>query len=558
MSDAIAGGDDGAAPPWGRSLLSELARHSLVASAAAVGRVAAGASRAVTEPLAVDARRATETETWRPGDDADLLGDTPSALVHRNVRAGLRDLSTFEPDDVERSLRATLDTATHRVDPWATAIAWRRLQSLAAADRDLGVYGWVDAPRPVAADPDHRFLTAPSREQAITAAVLATGTSAIPDGDQTWAIDLTSDHLARGPRLAAQTRNGVHPGETLGQSVERIVGRPDVIDRLRDAFPQQPTFLRPRFRLRRTIDGPAVLDAAVDTPGALTALGVTAANLAELVDLSNSIDAFADLQVAEATHGVVTGRPAAVAAAAEAAAGVGIPPEPGVIRTRRDGRTLDTTVAVVLPVPASAGEGPAAVADPAVAAFLDERAGDPAGPEWQWTTLDDAGRPDGTVTLDDAGLRPCETVLLGIDQLRALAAAVADVPSLAPENPIGPRLVRTWATAIAGSVNVGDDIAAAGALSTVVAELVARLDALRVAAAAGVASIRAAAAPAGPRRNAATRGCRRHAGEWSRTTPTTTSKGWSAPPAHSSGASRCCPCRRPTRQRRRSPKRSWR
>ena len=149
VADAIAGGDDGAAPPWGRSLLSELARHSLVASAAAVGRVVAGVSRAVTEPLAVDARRATETETWAArADDADLLGDTPSALVHRNVRAGLRDLSTFEQDDVERSLRATLDTATHRVDPWATAIAWRRLQSLAAADRDLGVYGWVDAPRP--------------------------------------------------------------------------------------------------------------------------------------------------------------------------------------------------------------------------------------------------------------------------------------------------------------------------------------------------------------------------------------------------------------------------
>ena len=193
-------------------------------------------------------------------------------------------------------------------------------------------------------------------------------------------------------------------------------------------------------------------------------LGVTAAHLAELVELSNAIDAFADLQVAEATHGVVTGRPAAVAAAAEAAAGVGIPPEPGVIRTRRDGRTLDTTVAVVLPVPASAGEGPAAVAEPAVAAFLDERAGDPAGPAWQWTTLDDAGQPQGTVTLDDVGLRPCETVLLGIDQLRALAASVADAPSLAPENPGGPRLVRTWATAIAGSVNVGDDIAAAASV----------------------------------------------------------------------------------------------
>lgn len=497
IADAIAGGDDGAAPPWGRSLLTELARHSLLASAAAVGRVAAGGARAVTEPLAVDARRPTETETWAVrAEAADLRGETPSARVHRNVRAGLRDLSTFESDDLERSLRATLDTATHRIDPWATAIAWRRLQSFAAAARDLGVYGWVDAPRPATGGAGHRFLTAPSREQAITAAVLRDRFEREPDGAETWAIDLTSDHLRTALRMATETRNGVHPAETIGQTIERIVGRPDVIDRLRDAFPQQPTFLRPHFRLRRTIDGPAVLGAAVDTPATLTGLGVTTEQVAELVELANGIDAFADLQVAEATHGVVTGRSATVAAAAEAAAGVGIPSEPGVIRTRRDGRTLETTVAVVLPVPPSAGEGPAALADPAVAAFLDERAGDPTGPAWQWTTHDDAGQPQGTVTLDDVGLRPCETVLLGIDQLRALAASVAGAPSLAPDDPTGPRLVRTWATAITGSVNVGDDIAAAGgASSTTTAELAARLDALRVAAAAGVASIRAATGP---------------------------------------------------------------
>jgi hypothetical protein len=498
VSEAIAGGGDGVAPPWGRSLLTELARHSLLSSAAAVGRVAAGGQRAVTEPLAVDARRPTELERWAVRADAgDLLGDTTPARIHRNVRAGLRDLSTFDPDDVERSLRATLDTATHRIDPWATAIAWRRLQSLAAADRDLGVYGWVDAPRPTTGDHGHRFLTAPSREQAITAAVLRDRYERDPDGDQTWAIDLTSDHLRTALRLATETRSGVHPAETLGQTVERIVGRPDVIDRLRDAFPQQPAVLRPRFKLRRTIDGPAVLDAAVDGPAALTGLGVTTAQVAELVELSNAVDAFADLQVAEAIHGVVTGRPAAVAAAAEAAAGVGMPPEPGVIRTRRDGRTLETIVAVVLPVPALTGDGPAAIADPAVAAFLDDRAGDPAGPAWQWTTHDDAGQPQGTVTLDGIGLRPCETVLLGIDQLRALAASTAGAPSLAPEDPSGPRTVRTWASAIVGSVNVGDDIAAAGvASSATTAELAARLDALRAAAATDITSIRAATAPA--------------------------------------------------------------
>lgn len=498
VEDAIAGGVDGAAPTWGGSLLAELARHSLVASAAAVGRIAAGAARAVTEPVAVDARRPTETETWAlRAATGDLRGRTVPARVHQNVRAGLRDLATFELDEVERSLRATIDTATHRADPWATAIAWRRLQSLATADRDLGVYGWVDAPRPATRDPGHRFVTAPSREQAVTAAVLRDRFERDPDGGETWAIDLTSDHLRTALRLAADTRDGGHPAETLGQTVERIVGRPDVIDRLRDAFPQQPDgHLRAHFKRRRILDGPAVLDTAVETPAELTGLGVTTAQVTALVELANAIDAFADLQVAEATYGVVTGRPSTVAAAAEVAAGVGIPREPDVIRTRRDGRTLATTVAVVLPVPAVAGDGPAAIADPAVAAFLDEHAGDPAGPAWRWTTLDDTGQPTGTATLDDVGLRPCETVLLGIDQLRALAASAAGAPSLAPDDPTGPALVRTWASAIAGSVNVGDDIAAAGGdvSDAGAAELAGRLDALRAAASSDIASIRAAAA----------------------------------------------------------------
>ena len=413
------------------------------------------------------------------------------------------------------------------MDPWATAIAWRRLQSLAAVDRDLGVYGWVDAPRPRRAIPTiasslPRRVSRRSRRRSC-----AIGTERDPDGEQTWAIDLTSDHLRTALRLAAETRNGVHPAETLGQSVERIVGRPDVIDRLRDAFPQQPTFLRPHFKLRRTIDGPAVLAAAVDIARRTHR---SRRHHRSPRGARRVVERRRRVRRPPGRRGDPRRRdrpPAAAAAAAEAAAGVGIPPEPGVIRTRRDGRTLGTTVAVVLPVPASAGGGPASVADPAVAAFLDERAGEPAGPAWQWTTQDDAGQPQGTVTLDDVGLRPCETVLLGIDQLRALAASVVGAPSLAPENPTGPRLVRTWATAIAGSVNVGDDIAAAGAASVD--------DHRRAGGATRCAPRRwpprasrrseQRRYPQQPRRNIGPPGCWRRAGGSSRTTPVTTSSG---------------------------------
>ena len=158
-------------PAWGTSLLTELARHSLLASSAAVARRTVGGARAVVEPVEVDRSTPTQTETWalrlRP-TDLTRRGD-PTVGVRANVVNGLKTLATKNAADVDRALRAALETATNRLDPWATAIAWRRLQSLAAAPRTLGAYGWVDAPRPQTPG-DHRFVLAPSTEQAATTA----------------------------------------------------------------------------------------------------------------------------------------------------------------------------------------------------------------------------------------------------------------------------------------------------------------------------------------------------------------------------------------------------
>ena len=110
------------------------------------GRRGASGRRA----LEVDRGTPTQTEAWalrlRP-TDLTRRGD-PTVGVRANVVNGLKTLATKNAADVDRALRAALDTATNRLDPWATAIAWRRLQSLAAAPRTLGAYGWVDAPRP--------------------------------------------------------------------------------------------------------------------------------------------------------------------------------------------------------------------------------------------------------------------------------------------------------------------------------------------------------------------------------------------------------------------------
>src|SRR5439155_7974 len=66
-----------------------------------------------------------------------------------------RELLNHEPDRLDAVLRATLDAASYRVDPWLTAIADRRLRWLAGRDAKfkLGAYGWVDAPKPYTGPP---------------------------------------------------------------------------------------------------------------------------------------------------------------------------------------------------------------------------------------------------------------------------------------------------------------------------------------------------------------------------------------------------------------------
>jgi hypothetical protein len=487
-------------PPWGTSLLTELARHSLLATAAAAARRGAGQARVIVEPVSVDQRTATEMETWasrlQPGDLTRRAD--PAVRVRSNVVNGLKALASAEVEDLDRGLRAALETATQRLDPWATAIAWRRLQDLAAAPRSLGVYGWVDAPRPRVAASNNRFVLAPSADQAAVTAVLRDRALHDPDAER-WRMKLTSGPIRGALRLADQTREGAHPDESLGQRVEAIVRRPAVIDRLRAAFPTAPIFIRFDLKGRRVCNGAAVLEAAVNRPDDLRQFGVTIAQVTTLQELAASIDALADLHVAEAVFGVVRGRTAKVAAATNAAAGQAPPPGFDVVRTVRAGRVVNTVAAVVLPqanAPTGAHPSPAALADPAVAAYLDARSGDPAGAAWTWATLDEAGTPSGSVTLANVGLRPCDTVGLGSTNLRDVVRAVSGAAGLGPDDPPGHARVRALAAALAGLPALSDDVGTRPDGGAVATELARRYKTVRAAAASAAAAARGAATPA--------------------------------------------------------------
>lgn len=481
--------------PWGTSLLTELARHSLVASAAAVARSAAGEDRAVVEPPGVNRLQPTETERWaRRLRPPDLVRRThPTIAVRQNVIDGLRVIGDHPLAEVERGLRATLEVATNRIDAWATAIAWRRLQSLAAAPRSLGIYSWVDAPRPRATDGDHHYLLGLSREHATVGAILRDRALRDPDADR-WQIDLGSDTVRAALRLASETREGGHPAESLGRQVEAILARTALIDKVRTAF---PTLSRARTRAdflrRRVCSGVAVLEAAEHEPARLTALGVPAAKLTAIRELGRAVDALADLQLAEATLGVVRKRTASVAAATGSAAGQGLPPDLTIVRTPRTGRIADSVALLVLPEAASptdAQPSPLAVADPAVAAYLDERSGDPGGGGWTWTTLDENGQPVGAVTLGSIGLRPCDTAGIGAATLAGVVQEASGADRLAGD-PVGHATVRALATMLAGVPAVTQDAGGpAEEADRAIAELARRYIGLRAAAVKAVANAR--------------------------------------------------------------------
>ena len=503
VTDLLAAGAEEGRPPtppaWGTSLLTELGRHSLLASSAAVARRTVGEARAVVEPLEIDRATPTQTETWalrlRPADLTQ--GGDPTVGVRANVVNGLKTLATKDAAEVDRALRAALETATNRLDPWATAIAWRRLQSLAAAPRTLGAYGWVDAPRRQTPG-DHRFVLAPSAQQAATTAILRDRALGDADADR-WQMTLASDPIRDALQLADATREGAHPTESLGQKVEAIVNRPDVIDRLRDAFPSLPIFVRAFMRIRRVCDGAAVLDAAVNRPSELTNLGVRPAQLTALRRFAAAVDALADLHVAEAVFGVVKGRTATAAAATTAAGGQAPPPDFDVVRTPRSGRVVNTVALVVLPnapTPGGTKPSPVVLADPAVAAYVNGRAGAAASASWTWKKLDPAGSSAGTATLADAGLRPCDTVGLGLAQLRELVREASGAAALGPDDPPGHAVVRSLAAALSAVPALAEDVADTPPDPAGAAELAQRFTRVRTAAGAAAGDARAAAAPA--------------------------------------------------------------
>jgi hypothetical protein len=112
----------------------------------------------------------------------------------------------------------------------------------------------------------------------------------------------------------------------------------------------------------------------------------------------------------------------------DAAAGLGMPPNLDVIRTPRTGRSLNTTVAVLLPYadkpPIDPDTSPVEMAEPAAASFLKGIFGDASQDDWSWDLL----LADGSTTvrrLSEIGWSPSDAAAVTEEALTRLIAGDA-------------------------------------------------------------------------------------------------------------------------------------
>ena len=287
-------------------------------------------------------------------------------------------LCTVDPAAFESSLRETLDVFSHRLDAWITSLAARRLDALRATEPAglvIGGYGWVEdlAPRtdlmpadPLPAGFDQAFssplqtyIHAPSLQHAATAAVLRAGYDSHADANA-LAVNLVSSRVRLADWLAEGVRNGQTVGALLGYRFERGLqdaGLDPLIAPLRQEFPLplpadadsdvNGGSSRMAIAARNVVDGlalynnqNAVLDAVDSNPGVAPLLN----------DLTNVVDAFGDLLLAESVHHLVGGNPLRAGLAADTVGRAeAVPDRFDFALTPRSGQPLSWQVGALLP-----------------------------------------------------------------------------------------------------------------------------------------------------------------------------------------------------------------
>jgi len=317
-------------------------------------------------------------------------------------RASLAALEGLPTAELERLFSETLDTCSHRLDAWITALAWQRLDGMRAQNPQgchLGAFGWVENLK--ADPPPSRRITrlgerreisamtadggghiyAPSMNHAAAAAVLRSG-YLTRSGEQArpYAVDLSSARVRTALWFMDTVRDGQPLGAALGYQFERGLHErhaPLELDKFIDDFRNHYPLVANKttnsgepaesVAARNVVDGLALRRAWQNTQRGqpngvpwdqlqpVPTGDERSAIEAELRGLDDIVDAIADLLMAESVFQTVRGSIEGSAASLDTMAKGVRAPEPEIVRTPRGGTDLYHRVALIV-----AGEPPAA------------------------------------------------------------------------------------------------------------------------------------------------------------------------------------------------------
>lgn len=411
----------------------------------------------------------------------------PAAFTLREVRDSIAGLELLKTAELERLFAEHVDLCSYRLDAWQTALFAKRLERLnllrespieagpAKRGLHLGAYGWLENVRPAQApvqvspdeipadlredgiavieQPDNGgYIHGPSINHAVAAAVLRNAylTHADQGNADHFSIKLTSDRVRTAFSFLEGVRNGQELGALLGYQFERALHDRYVVDGValdqfilafRTKYPLVADKITPdeanevidKKEASQVVDGYALLEAVflqdppLQYPYGVEGLpandGVRQAIIAEVGRLEDTLDAIADLSLAEGVFQVTQGNYERAGAMLKALSEGNAPPEPEIVRTPRSGTVVNHKLVVHFATddvasPWSVPSTPKSLAAPGLNKWLADLIGSP--DSLQFSVSYDLDVSITAISLAELELQPIDLIYLIGDQAGAI------------------------------------------------------------------------------------------------------------------------------------------
>ena len=406
---------------------------------------------------------------------AALAGWLLAMGYRAEVREAMTALTTVSTTERELAVAEALDCSSHRLDAWATALvaqrrARQRSQTEGGRGVTVGAWGVVEELAPTRGPDTQGWIHAPSTRHASAAGLLRNahlahlGADAGAGGGSPFALDLTSVRLDAATHVLDGVRAGQSLAALVGYQIERGLAAarlarlqlslrtiaPLRAEQLHESSGPDADLAREALAATDVVDGLLLLDR--HPPGDLglrRLLDVPPVNayldpgdwepLTDdewvvvtriLTEAADTVDAVADVLLAESVVQYAGGNSSRAAAAMDALGSGGAPAtELDVLDTQEAAERLTHRVLAVAGGGAAtlwrAGR-PRAQAEPALEAWVSAHLGSPAS----IVVADRSAAGDGLLTLDAAGWCALDLAYAG-DQGALEHTLRADLPGLA-------------------------------------------------------------------------------------------------------------------------------